>query len=264
MLALEIHQLAAGLYLAAAVAAALGLVLPAPRMARAAVVVLAAGALAHGLGFLQLHTRGDAPPLTALPAAVSLTAWLGTLFFLGVQLRGRLAGLAVLVAPAAFLGTFFESLWIPAAPAAESASPLWSHLHILLASAGFALLGVAGFAGCLYLARHRSIKSKRPGALRLPLPSLEALDRVNVLALSVGFLLLTLGVLTGVLWVNADQGRLWPGSPHANASAAAWALYALVLGARFGARQGARQSALSSAAGFAVLLLAVVGVGLVA
>lgn len=264
-MALGIHQLAAGLYLGAALAAALGLVLPAPRLARGAVVVLAAAAVAHGLGFLQLHTRGAPPALTTLPAAVSLTAWLGTVFYLALQLRGRLAGLAVLVAPAAFLGTFFESLWIPAeAPAAGAGSPLWSHLHILLASAGLALLGVAGFAGLLYVAHHRAIKAKRPGALRLPLPSLEALDRANVLALAVGFLLLTLGLLTGVLWVYADQSRLWPGTLHANVTLAAWAVYAAVVAARFGAHQGARQSALSSAAGFAFLLFAVVGVGLFA
>lgn len=264
-MALGIHQLAAGLYLGAAVAAALGLVLPAPRLTRGAVVLLAAGAAAHGLGFLQLHTRGAPPALTTLPAAVSLTAWLGSLFFLALQLRGRLAGLAVLVAPAAFLGTFFESLWIaPESAAAHAGSPLWSHLHVLLASGGLALLGVAGFSGCLYVAHHRSIKSKRPGALRVPLPSLEALDRVNVLALAAGFLLLTLGLLSGVLWVHADQGRLWPGSIHANVTLAAWAVYALVVGARFGAHQGARQSALSSAAGFAFLLFAVVGVGILA
>jgi ABC-type uncharacterized transport system permease subunit len=134
---------------------------------------------------------------------------------------------------------------------------------VLLASAGLALLGLAGAAGVLYLVHHRAIKAKRPGPLRVPLPSLESLDRVNVLALGAGFLLLTLGLLSGVAWVQATEQRLWPGGLHAQATALAWALYAVLVAARFGAPLGARQAALSSAAGFAVLLVAVVGLEIV-
>ncbi len=85
-----------------------------------------------------------------------------------------------------------------------------------------ALLAVAGVAGALYLRRHRTIKSKRPSTTRVSLPSLEALDRVNAISLVVGFLLLSLGVVTGVLWTQAVDGRLWPATAHANATLVAW------------------------------------------
>ncbi|MDX1650575.1 MAG: cytochrome c biogenesis protein CcsA, partial [Myxococcota bacterium] len=137
---------------------------------------------------------------------------------------------------------------------------LWSHLHVVLASAGLALVGVAAAAGLLYLAHHRRIKARRRGPWGAALPPLEALDRVNTLALSLGFLLLSLGVLTGVAWVRASTGRFWPGDVHANATLAAWIVYAAMVGLRFGGHQGARRSAVTSAAGFALLLTAVVGV----
>lgn len=261
-MALALHQLTDAAYLMAALLAVLGLVLSSPRLERAAVGGLALGFALHTLSFLAIHRLVPTPALTELPMALSLTAWTGTLFTLLVLLRVRGAGLAVVVAPLAFLGTFFASLSLPTIPSAPAAaSPLWSHLHVLLASAGIALLGVAGGAGVLYVVHDRAIKAKRPAGLRLPLPSLEALDRVNALALGSGFLFITLGVLTGVAWVAAVESRLWPGGLHANATLAAWALYAALLAVRFGGRQGARRSALSSAAGFAVLLVAVVGVG---
>ena len=94
---------------------------------------------------------------------------------------------------------------------APEASPLWSHLHVLLSSAGLAMVGVAGAAGLLYVIHHRSIKRKRGVVFGPAMPSLEALDRVNALAVTLGFLLLGLGLLTGMAWVNAAQGELWPG-----------------------------------------------------
>lgn len=256
----DLKQLAAAFYLAASVAAALGLVLPSARAARLAVAGLAAGALLHAAAFWQLHAQPSPPPLTDLPMAVSLTAWIGTVFTLLLLLRVRGRGLVVLVAPLAFLGVVVASLAPPRGEAAPPGGALWSHLHVVLASAGLALVGVAGAAGLLYLAHHRRIKTKRRRGLGTGLPSLEALDRVNTLALSLGFLLLTLGVLTGVAWVRAATGRLWPGDVHANATLAAWAVYVGLVVVRFGARQGARQAAVTSAAGFAVLLAAVVGV----
>jgi ABC-type uncharacterized transport system permease subunit len=261
----EFYQLAAAIYLVAAVTAALGFTLPSQRLSRAAVAGLALGVIAQAAAFWQLHEGERTPPLTDLAYVVPIVVWMLTLFYLLLLSRVRLTGLAVLVAPLAFIGTFVEFLGGPAPPSAvQPESPIWSHVHVLLASAGLALLAVAGSAGALYVMRHRTIKSKHRSAIRLPLPSLEALDRVNALSLVIGFLLLSLGVVTGVLWTHALDGRLWPATLHANATLVAWLVLAVLVGVRFGAGQGARQSALSSIAGFALMLLAVVGVGMLA
>ena len=58
----------------------------------------------------------------------------------------------MLVAPLAFLGVFYESFALYAtAPAVAADAGSWPHLHVILASAGLALLGVAGLAGVLFL-----------------------------------------------------------------------------------------------------------------
>jgi len=225
------------------------------------VALLALAAALHGIAFFELHRLQPTPALTDLPLAVSLAAWLLVLSFLALQLRLRTRALAVLVAPAAFLGTVFAAFSAAAPGDTESGSALWSHLHVLLASGGFALLGVAGAAGALYLVHHRAIKSKRRIAPQSALPSLENLDRANALASALGFLFLSLGVVTGVLWVETREGRLWPGGLHANATLAVWLVYAGLIGARFATKQGARQSALGAATGFALLLVVVIGIG---
>lgn len=238
-----------------------GLGVRARRFLGLGVGLLAVAAVLHGLAFFELHKLQPTPALTDLPLAVSLAAWLLVLSFLALQLRWRTRALAVLVAPAAFLGTVFAAFSAAAPEQGAGGSPLWSHLHVLLAAGGLALLGVAGAAGVLYLVHHRAIKGKRPAGRQSALPSLENLDRVNSLASALGFLLLSLGVLTGMLWVETREGRLWPGGLHANATLAVWLVYALLIGARFRAKQGARASALGSAAGFALLLVVVIGLG---
>jgi ABC-type transport system involved in cytochrome c biogenesis permease subunit len=234
-----------------------------PRLLRASVWILAAGAVVHGASFSLLHFADPTPPLTDLPAAVSFMAWVGTLFSLLLLRRGRLSALVVLVAPMAFLGVFFAALRLPAAsPPSFAGSGSWPHAHVLLGSAGIALLSLSGLAGMIFLAEHRRLKAKRPVARRFPLPSLEALDRVNRLSLAAGFPLLTLSLVTGVIWVDRVNGTFWSGTYHETLLAGAWILYAVLTAARFGAGQGSRQAAVSAVGGFVFLFLAVIGVEL--
>ena len=259
----QLHQWTAALYLVACLVAWLGLGLRARWLERAAVGVLAAGALVHLAAFSQLHNLNPPPPLTDLPAAVSFMACAGVFFFLALMLWLRLAGLAALVAPLAFLSTFFAATQLPDAPVASfGGSGSLPHLHVLLAGTGLAFLGVSGLAGSLFLLEHHRLKTKQP--VRLPLPSLEALDRVNRVSLLAGFPLLTLGVVTGMMWVENVQGSLWSGTQHQTFSAIAWAVYAVLVTLRFGSSQGARQAAASAVGGFALLFFAVIGVEMLA
>lgn len=254
----------AGLYLAAGLTVWWAVALRSERSVRLAVGLLAAGAVAHAASFVALHGEPQPPPLTDLPAAVSLMALIAVLFVLVLLRRARLAALVGLVAPASFVGTFFAALRFPhseAAPLVGSASS-WPHLHVLLASTGLALLGVACVAGCLYLGVDRSLKLRRHTRVRWP--SLEALDRVNRVALALGFLLLTVGVATGVLWVSSESGRPWTGTAHESWSVVAWGVYATLVAARFAGKQRGKRAAVAAIAAFAFLFVAVIGVSLLA
>ena len=262
---IELTQLTAGLYLAASLATFAGLALPVSPLGRLATWLLRLGACSHGVAFALLHTLATPPPLTDLPMAVSLMAWLAVLFALLLMRRGRLESLAGLVAPFAFLGVFYAGLSLRrVVPGGAEPVGGWPHLHVILASAGIALLGVAGLAGLLFLAEDRRLKAKRRAEWVRRLPSLEALDRVNLLSLALGFPLLTCGVVAGMLWTEDMTGRLWAGGAHATWSALAWAVYLALAVARFGIGWRGREAAASAAAGFAFLLFAVVGVGIAA
>ncbi len=255
--------MAAALYLAAGVGAMLGLTLPSQRILHGARWGLALGALAQGLAFATLHRLEFAPALTDLPQALAMTAWLGVIFTLALLSRFRLPGFVPPLAFIAFLSVFGATLSTPGLVERGDASGGIPHAHVLLASAGFAALGVAALAGFFFLLEHRALKRRRSLARRFPMPSLEALDRVNRVALVLGFPLLTLGVVTGALWMKARTGAITGGSLHEAWTIIAWILYLGLVVLRFGRDQGPRQAAASAVAAFVFLVFAVVGVGLV-
>ncbi|MCA9505132.1 MAG: cytochrome c biogenesis protein CcsA [Spirochaetaceae bacterium] len=265
------QNMAAAVYLAAGIAAVLGLALPAPKILRGARLGLGLGALLQAAAFATLHRLDAAPSLTDLRQVVAVMSWLGVVFTLALLVRWRLPGFVPPLAFVAFLAAFGATLSPGAGVATGNAgaelgveaSGSLPHAHVLLASAGLAALGLAGLAGLFFLIEHRALKRRRAVTRRIALPSLEALDRVNRLALVLGFPLLTLGLLTGSLWLEARAGRLWSGSLHETWTAFAWIIYLGLVGLRFVGHQGARQAAASAVAGFAFLVFAVVGSGLV-
>lgn len=262
----EFQQLAAAIYLAAGIGALVGVVLPAPRMSRGAVWGLVLGAAVQTAAFATLHRVADSPPITSLSVVLASSAWMTVVFAVLLSLKVRLPGLAAVVGPLAFLGVFVASLGWKAGggvPIDVSETGTWPHIHVLLASGGIALLGIAGLAGLFFLLEHRRLKAKPPVAASIPLPSLEALDRVNVVTTAVGFALLTLGILTGMIWLHETRGTAWMGTTHEAWMVISWTIYAGLVAARYAGRQGARQAAASALAGFAFLLFGVMGVGVI-
>lgn len=254
-MAISLYQIVAGLYLVASVAASAGYSLAHVGFARVAVSTLVLGWGLQVLGYATLHTLDPTPNLTDPGVLLSFMACVGVGAFLLLLRRRALVGLVAFVAPLAFLSVFFGQLrFRSAVPAGLASAGLLEHAHVLLASAGFALLGLASLAAELFLVEHRRLKRKRGPQQGGLLPSLEALDRASSAALLVGFSLLSLGVMSGALWVMERYGALSRDGGHEVAFSISWLIYAALVAQRFGIRAPARQCALGLVGGFLLLL----------
>jgi ABC-type transport system involved in cytochrome c biogenesis permease subunit len=69
-----------------------------------------------------------------------------------------------------------------------------------------------------------------------------------------GFGFLTLAILTGFHWNMTLSGRYWTGDPKEWAALAAWAIYVVLIAARFRAGWGGRRAAWLGIAGFLVVV----------
>jgi len=192
--------------------------------------------------------------------AVSFFACLTVGLCLLVQLRTPVALLGAVVSPIGFiltLGAFvFYTQIRDLPPALHSA---WLPVHVTLAILGNAVFGLAFSASLLYLVQERQLKAKKAHAFFRLLPSLETLDELNYRSLSWGFPLLTLGILTGVVWAEHVWGQFWVWEPRLIFSTVTWILYALLLHYRTVGWRGRRAAALTIVC-FAVLLVSFLGV----
>jgi ABC-type uncharacterized transport system permease subunit len=87
--------------------------------------------------------------------------------------------------------------------------------------------------------------------------SLERLEHLNYTAVSIGFALLTVGLITGVVRVVESSTRFgehWFLNPKIVLSVAAYVLYALVLHSPINPSFRGRRTAILSIAGFVLLL----------
>jgi ABC-type uncharacterized transport system permease subunit len=149
----------------------------------------------------------------------------------------------------------------PAGATGATAAPNpWSILHVTVSILGLALLALAFIAAALYLLQFRELKTKRFGQVFRLFPPLERLDRLNHLALVLGFPTVTLGVLLG-------YGMRYAGGATVDPAQVVWGtLTWLVLGWAVGVRVVGhwvgRRAAFASIASFAAVLLVYVALKL--
>ena len=88
----------------------------------------------------------------------------------------------------------------PGPGANEPMGQVWLGVHILLVLAGYAALLLTAVAAFAYLIQERRLKRKQVSSLLERLPPLATLDNLISKSLGLGFALLTLGLVFGIMW----------------------------------------------------------------
>jgi len=195
-----------------------------------------AGNAAAILGFV-LHTaclglslRAEAGG-TALRAEFyfSLLAWSLLLIFFFLWWRLRMDFLALLASPLALI-LFLSSQAVGGArPLPETLSGLFFGLHIGSLFLAISLLAMACATGTGYLYLERKIKTKEKltGFARA-LPSLSTFDQANQWAVTGGFPLYTIGLVSGFLWAKLTWHRIFSWDPKEVVAIFIWLLFAFL------------------------------------
>lgn len=252
------------IYFAAAVCYAVHFARRDPGVGRAATTILVAGAFAHTfvIGMQTMEVWNAA--FASASRAASTFAWLLTVAYLYTELTTDERAMGVFILPIVVvlqvLATMTRASVVP--------NPLlnspwfWVHmLSLLFAYASFALAGVLGLT---YVLQFKEIKKKNLGFFYTRLPSLQILDVMNARTVTVGWVLLTVGVVVGVIWAQQAHAAA-PGDPAVQAfsigdpkilvTMLTWLIYSFALAARRTMGWSGRKAAWLSAAGFVVIML---------
>lgn len=94
------------------------------------------------------------------------------------------------------------------------------------------------------------------------LPETQVLDELSYQLIMLGFLFLSVGIITGAVWANSAWGRYWGWDPKETWSLITWFVYATLLHARMTRGWHGRRIAYLSMVGFAAVIFTYFGVNL--
>jgi cytochrome c-type biogenesis protein CcsB len=249
-------------YIASTAAYTLFLVRQKKRYYRAGVLMLSAGFTSLHLIMVIIGTiRSGHLPVNTLRETLSFGALTVAGVFLLFQYRYRLKVLGVFAAPlAAATMVIVAVMPATATPSQPILKSLWLVSHVTLVFMGEASLALACGLGILYLVQEQAIKSKKPGFFFRRLPSLDLLDSAGQTCILAGFMLMTLGLATGLIYAKSVWGRFWSWDPKEVWSGITWLFYAALLHERLTVGWRGRKAAVMAIIGFGVLLFTFFGV----
>jgi ABC-type transport system involved in cytochrome c biogenesis permease subunit len=236
-----------------------------PAAGRAATTLLAGGALTHTFVIGMQTMEAGHVPFAGTTQAISTFVWLLVLAYLYTEVTTEERGLGIFVLPV-IVG--LQILPAVQGPGVEPRSPVlahplfWTHVAALLGA--YASFGLAAVIGITYVLQFKEIKAKHLVFFFTRLPSLQVLDVMNSRTVFIGWILMTIGLLTGAVWVTdaltmaPEDARVQAMSvtdPKIFIAIVTWAVYTFQLVARRTIGWRGRRSAYLSAVGFAIVLL---------
>jgi len=253
-----LNFLALALYLATAVLIAQRLASghPVSSGAKIGTLSLTVGAVILHAAILYTGLQGGVANLS-LTAAFSLVAWIVATMYFAVSLFRPLDSLGILVTPFAGLTVLASWLWPTRNPIPLSST--WQAVHIVIALLAYSLLCLAAAQSLMLLLQERELKRKQLGGVIRALPPMEMTETLMFHLIGVGFLLLTLTVVSGVFFAEQLFGKPFSFTHHIVLAMSAWVVYAILLYGRWHLGWRGRTAIRWTLGGFLLLVLAYFG-----
>jgi cytochrome c-type biogenesis protein CcsB len=228
-------------------------------VSQTAFVVAGVAFFFHTLALVSRMIEAGHIPLTSMHEALSFFSWALVLVFLVVELRYRIHILGSFILPLAFISLISAAALPKEIRALE---PIFRNvwMHVTLSLLGTVAFAIAFVAGLMYLIQEHLLKSKHRNALYHKLPALDFLDDLNGKAISFGFPLLTLGIITGALFAEFSRGSFLNWNAEQIGALGTWLFYLVVLLGRVTVGWRAKRAAYLTVLGFAGVIFTLVGV----
>jgi len=235
-------------------------VVEAPPSTRIALISLGLGAVILHIGVVY-HSVFTAVGINlGFYSAASLVMALVSLLMLLAAIKQPIENLGILILPIAAIALLLDNLF-------STQHTLSSHysgqieLHIILSLFAYSLLTIAALQSVLLAIQDHQLRHKHPGGFMRVLPPMQVMESLLFQLITLGFILLTLALLTGFIFL---QDIFAQHLVHKSVlSIIAWFVFAILLFGRWQAGWRGRTAIRWTLAGFVTLLLAYFGSKLV-
>ena len=230
-------------------------------------------------------------PISNLYESLCFLAWASTLTQLLVERSYPSPVVAAAATPMALGGVAFASFALPdqlqqAAPLVPALRSSWLVMHVSVIMVSYAALLVGSLLSLAVLVTDRGqqleLRSSSIGSGGYRQAELaavttggsgfnfssgnlslsEQLDSLSYRTITLGFLLLSVGIVSGAVWANEAWGSWWSWDPKETWALICWLVYAAYLHTRLSRGWQGRRPALVAVAGFVVICVCYIGVNL--
>lgn len=203
--------------------------------------------LTHLIYLLVRTAAFDHPPITNVFEIFTVLAFSVAFSYFILELATDIRGTGLFIIIISIIFQIISSLFIE--DLLEVKDVLRSHLlgsHVFTALLGYAGFTISAVYGFLYLILYKDIKLNKFGLIFNRLPSLEVLERLSYISAIIGFILLTIAMVIGVIWLPKAFPDFSYTDPKLISSFIVWLLYGIgILSKTFGKWRGKKVVVLS-------------------
>ncbi|MDH5649861.1 MAG: cytochrome c biogenesis protein CcsA [Gammaproteobacteria bacterium] len=177
---------------------------------------------------LQPHTTLN----VALTNMISLVAWVIAVQFLITVTTKPVTNLGIIVMPLGALTLLAQEFW-PGMHLLPAQSSSYLAVHVIVSLVAYSLLSLATVQSMLLLVQESRLHHKQAGRMIRALPPIETMESLMVGMVWIGFILLTITVITGIFFSEETFGQPLKFTHHIFLSLLAWIVYTLFLFGRW-------------------------------
>ena len=227
-------------------------------------------------------------PISNLYESLCFLAWACTLTQLLVERTWPSPIVAAAATPMGLGCIAFASFALPdqlqtSAPLVPALRSSWLVMHVSVIMVSYAALMVGSLLSLAVLftdrgealelrsssigsgGYRRAVATTEGGLIQLQsvqFTTNEQLDSLSYRTITVGFLMLTVGIVSGAVWANEAWGSYWSWDPKETWALICWLVYAAYLHTRLSRGWQGRRPALVAVAGLVVIAVCYIGVNL--
>lgn len=224
-------------------------------------ILVKLGLFFHTISLATRTVQASRLPISNQYEFATSFAWGISVFFLIFEKKYRYKVLGAFATPIILILIYYAAVQSkdirPLMPALQSN---WIVIHVVTAIFSYGAFAVACAISLMYVLRDRL---KEDHFTRKHMPNLDLLDTMSYRAIAVGFITLTLVIITGAIWAEKAWGRYWQWDPKETWSFITWVIYSIYLHVRLSKGWKGKKAAWFSIIGFASILFTYIGVNTV-
>ena len=223
---------------------------------QAASIVAFVSLLFHTAGILlrwiESHKLGIGhAPLSNLYESLIFFGWAIMLLYVILEQKTKIRMFGTFVTPIAFLimayASFSPSVSSRIQPLIPALKSNWLIAHVITCFIGYAAFGISMALSIVYLLNQKG---------RIA----NSIEELNYQMVIIGFLMLSLGIITGSVWAHYAWGSYWSWDPKETWSLITWLIYAALIHSRMVRGWRGKRIAILSIIGFSCVIFTYLGV----